>query len=39
MSFTGQGWVMVQPSEGRVQPSQTGGGSGTGGILGQLSGQ
>jgi uncharacterized protein (AIM24 family) len=36
MSFQGQGWVLVQPSEGRVVPT-TGSGSG-GGILGQLGG-
>ena len=35
MSFTGPGWVLVQPSEGRVQPTQGGGG---GGLLGNLSG-
>jgi uncharacterized protein (AIM24 family) len=34
MSFSGAGWVLVQPSEGRVQPT-TGGGSG-GGLLGNL---
>jgi uncharacterized protein (AIM24 family) len=37
MSFTGQGWVLVQPSEGRVQAAQAGGGGG-GGILGNLTG-
>jgi uncharacterized protein (AIM24 family) len=39
MSFTGAGWVLVQPSEGRVQAAaaQSGGG-GSGGLLGQLSG-
>jgi len=37
MSFTGAGWVLVQPSEGRVHPSG-GGGGGAGGLLGQLSG-
>jgi uncharacterized protein (AIM24 family) len=38
MSFTGAGWVLVQPSEGRVTPTaQSSGGSG-GGLLGQLSG-
>src|ERR1044072_4420335 len=31
MSFAGQGWVLVQPSEGRVQPV-AGGGSGGGGL-------
>jgi uncharacterized protein (AIM24 family) len=35
MSFAGQGWVLVQPSEGRVQPTQ-GGSSGGGGLLGNL---
>ena len=34
MAFTGQGWVLVQPSEGRITaPTQ---GSGGGGILGNL---
>jgi uncharacterized protein (AIM24 family) len=37
MSFQGAGWVLVQPSEGRVVPT-TGGGGGAGGLLGQLSG-
>ena len=37
MSFAGQGWVLVQPSEGRVQPV-AGGGSGGGGLLGNLGG-
>jgi uncharacterized protein (AIM24 family) len=32
MAFTGPGWVLVQPSEGRVQPTQGGGG----GLLGNL---
>ena len=36
MAFQGAGWVLVQPSEGRVVPSTGGGGSG--GLLGQLSG-
>jgi uncharacterized protein (AIM24 family) len=36
MSFSGNGWVLVQPSEGRVQmPS---GGGGGGGLLGNLGG-
>jgi uncharacterized protein (AIM24 family) len=35
MSFTGQGWVLVQPSEGRVY-GQAGGGSSGGGLLGNL---
>ena len=34
MSFTGQGWVLVQPSEGRVQAPA--GSSGGGGLLGNL---
>ncbi|MEA2401866.1 MAG: hypothetical protein QOK00_2269, partial [Thermoleophilaceae bacterium] len=34
MAFSGQGWVLVQPSEGRVQAA-TSGGSG-GGLLGNL---
>ncbi|MGH2804404.1 MAG: AIM24 family protein, partial [Thermoleophilaceae bacterium] len=38
MSFAGQGWVLVQPSEGRVQGAPAGGGSsGGGGLLGNLS--
>ena len=37
MSFAGQGWVLVQPSEGRVQAA-TAGGSGGGGLLSQLGG-
>ncbi len=36
MAFQGTGWVLVQPSEGRVIP--TAGASGGGGLLGQLSG-
>jgi uncharacterized protein (AIM24 family) len=36
MSFGGQGWVLVQPSEGRVQAAQPGGGSG--GLLSSLGG-
>jgi uncharacterized protein (AIM24 family) len=36
MSFTGQGWVLVQPSEGRVHGAAGGGGSGGGGLLGNL---
>jgi hypothetical protein len=37
MSFAGQGWVLVQPSEGRVAGATQGssGGGGLGGILGQ----
>ena len=37
MSFSGQGWLLVQPSEGRVQAAQAGGGGG-GGLLSQLGG-
>jgi uncharacterized protein (AIM24 family) len=37
MSFSGQGWLLVQPSEGRVQ-APTGGGGGAGGLLGNLGG-
>jgi uncharacterized protein (AIM24 family) len=37
MAFQGAGWVLVQPSEGRVVPT-TGGSGGAGGLLGQLSG-
>jgi uncharacterized protein (AIM24 family) len=37
MSFSGQGWVLVQPSEGRVSVP-TGGGGGAGGLLGSLTG-
>jgi uncharacterized protein (AIM24 family) len=36
MAFQGAGWVLVQPSEGRVVPTTSGGGAG--GLLGQLSG-
>ena len=38
MSFEGKGWVLIQPSEGRVAaPSQSGGsGGGAGGGLGKL---
>jgi uncharacterized protein (AIM24 family) len=36
MSFQGQGWVLVQPSEGRVQAiAQSSGGGGLGGLLNQ----
>ena len=40
MSFSGQGWVLVQPSEGRVAaPSQGGGaGGGASGALGKMLG-
>ncbi len=36
MSFAGSGWVLVQPSEGRVMP--VGGGGGGGGLLNSLGG-
>jgi len=37
MSFQGEGWVLVQPSEGRVQHigQSSGGGGGLGGLLNQ----
>ncbi|HEY5726400.1 MAG TPA: AIM24 family protein [Methylomirabilota bacterium] len=38
MSFSGQGWLLVQPSEGRVQAAQPGGSPGGGGLLSQLGG-
>jgi uncharacterized protein (AIM24 family) len=38
MSFQGAGWVLVQPSEGRITAAQAGGGGGSGGLLGQLGG-
>ena len=37
MAFSGPGWVLVQPSEGRVQAAANGGG-GAGGLLGNLTG-
>jgi uncharacterized protein (AIM24 family) len=37
MAFSGQGWVLVQPSEGRISAVGAGG-SGAGGLLGNLSG-
>lgn len=36
VAFSGQGWVLVQPSEGRVQAVGAGGGSGAVGGLGKL---
>jgi len=36
MGFVGQGWVLVQPSEGRVAGAAPAGGGGKGGLLGQL---
>ncbi len=41
MGFVGQGWVLIQPSEGAVQPQPGAGGGGQqkqGGLLGQLGG-
>jgi uncharacterized protein (AIM24 family) len=38
MAFNGAGWVLVQPSEGRVYAAQAGGGGGGGGLLGNLTG-
>jgi uncharacterized protein (AIM24 family) len=38
MAFQGAGWVLVQPSEGRVMPAATGSSGGGGGLLGQLGG-
>ena len=35
MAFAGSGWVLVQPSEGRLE-GQVGGGGGGGGVLGNL---
>ena len=35
MAFSGNGWVLVQPSEGRLE-GQVGGGGGGGGVLGNL---
>jgi uncharacterized protein (AIM24 family) len=37
IGFVGQGWVLVQPSEGRVAPTAAGAGGG-GGLLGNLGG-
>ena len=38
MAFSGPGWVLVQPSEGRIQISQASGGGGGAGLLGNLTG-
>jgi uncharacterized protein (AIM24 family) len=38
MSFAGAGWVLVQPSEGRVTAAAASGGSSGGGILNSLGG-
>jgi len=34
LAFQGQGWVLVQPSEGRVVPATASGGGGLGNLLG-----
>lgn len=38
IGFVGQGWVLVQPSEGRVMPTAGSSSGGGGGLLGQLGG-
>jgi uncharacterized protein (AIM24 family) len=38
MAFQGQGWVLVQPSEGRITAVASGGGGSAGGTLGNLLG-
>ncbi len=38
LSFAGQGWVLIQPSEGQVAPTGTSGSSGSGGGIGKLLG-
>jgi uncharacterized protein (AIM24 family) len=38
IGFVGAGWVLVQPSEGRVASAGSGGGGGGGGLLGSLGG-
>jgi len=38
MAFAGEGWVLVQPSEGRITAVAASGGGGTGGALGNLLG-
>jgi len=39
MAFEGDGWVLVQPSEGRVTPTTgSSAGGGGGGLLGKLGG-
>jgi uncharacterized protein (AIM24 family) len=38
MAFAGQGWVLVQPSEGQIAPTPGGGGGGGNNPLGQLLG-
>ncbi len=38
MAFTGEGWVLVQPSEGRPTPVSGGSGGNSGGLLGSVLG-
>jgi uncharacterized protein (AIM24 family) len=38
MAFSGQGWVLVQPSEGRIEAASSGSGGSGGGGLGNLLG-
>ena len=38
IGFVGQGWVLVQPSEGRLMPTAGSSSGGGGGLLGQLGG-
>jgi uncharacterized protein (AIM24 family) len=38
MAFSGQGWVLVQPSEGRIEVASSGSGGSSGGGLGNLLG-
>ena len=38
VAFEGTGWVLIQPSEGRVSTSPLGGGGGAGGLLKSLGG-
>lgn len=38
MAFSGQGWVLIQPSEGQIAAVGAGGGGSSGGLLGGLTG-
>ncbi len=38
LGFVGTGWVLVQPSEGKVTPTPSSAGGGGGGLLGKLGG-
>ena len=38
MAFSGEGWVLVQPSEGQIQGAMPAGGGTGGGLLKQLGG-